>query len=191
MIKLNTPITIKDIESLIVGEKVLITGTIYTARDQAHIRLVNEDNPAFDLNGAVIFYVGPTPNREGVAIGASGPTSSYRMDKLAVPLMERGLKMMIGKGDRSEEFRHEMIKNKAVYLIATGGAGALLSSKIKKSEVIMYEDLKSEAVRRLEVEDFPCFVAYDIYGNNIFKNEWYKKKKSEIARGKQGKNQCN
>lgn len=171
MIKLNTPITEKDIESLKVGEKVLISGTIYTARDQAHIRLIDEPNPSFNLEGSVVFYVGPTPNREGVPIGASGPTSSYRMDKLSPPLMKRGLKVMIGKGDRSEEFRAEMIKNKAVYLIATGGAGALLSSRIKKSEVIMYEDLKSEAIRKLEVEEFPCFVAYDIYGGNIFKDE--------------------
>ena len=171
MIKLNTPITEKDIESLKVGEKVLISGTIYTARDQAHIRLIDEPNPSFELEGSVVFYVGPTPNRDGVPIGASGPTSSYRMDKLSPPLMERGLKVMIGKGDRSEEFRAEMIKNKAVYLIATGGAGALLSSRIKKSEVIMYEDLKSEAIRKLEVEEFPCFVAYDIYGGNIFKDE--------------------
>lgn len=171
MIKLNTPITLEDIKTLKVGEKVLISGTIYTARDQAHIRLIDEQNPLFDMNGSVIFYVGPTPNREGVPIGASGPTSSYRMDKLAGPLMERGLKVMIGKGDRSEEFRSEMIKHKAVYLIATGGAGALLSSRIKKSEVIMYEDLKSEAIRKLEVEEFPCFVAYDIYGGDIFKNE--------------------
>jgi fumarate hydratase subunit beta len=170
MIKLNTPITDADIKSLKVGEKVLISGVIYTARDQAHIRLLDEEDIKFDVEGSVIFYVGPTPNREGIAIGASGPTSSYRMDKLAVPLMEKGLKLMIGKGDRSEEFRLEMIKNNSVYLIATGGAGALLSSRIKSSKVIMYEDLGAEAIRRLEVEDFPCFVAYDIYGNDIFKN---------------------
>jgi fumarate hydratase subunit beta len=168
MIRLQTPITDTDIQSLKVGEKVLISGTIYTARDQAHIRLIKEDNPAFDLQGSVLFYVGPTPNRDGVAIGASGPTSSYRMDALSGPLMERGVKIMIGKGDRSKDFQEKMIQEKAVYLIATGGAGALLSSRIKHSEVIMYEDLKSEAIRKLEVEDFPCFVAYDIYGNSIF-----------------------
>ncbi len=169
MIKLHTPITDSDIDLLKVGEKVLISGTIYTARDQAHIRLIKEKDFKFDINGSVIFYVGPTPAREGVPIGASGPTSSYRMDKLSSPLMEQGLKIMIGKGDRSEEFRKEMIKNHAVYLIATGGAGALLSSCIIKSEVIMYEDLGAEAIRKLEVKDFPCFVAYDTYGNNIFK----------------------
>jgi fumarate hydratase subunit beta len=168
MIRLHTPILEKDIESLNVGQKVLISGTIYTARDQAHIRLLEEETPPFEYEGSVVYYVGPTPSREGVAIGASGPTSSYRMDKLSPKLMEQGLKVMIGKGDRSEEFRLEMIKNKSVYLIATGGAGALLSSRILKSEVIMYEDLGAEAVRKLQVKDFPCFVAYDIYGNNIF-----------------------
>lgn len=169
MIKLHTPISDKDVEQLTVGEKVLITGTIYTARDAAHMRLIKEENPKFKIDGSVIFYVGPTPARDNVVIGASGPTSSYRMDTLAVPLMKRGLKLMIGKGDRSEEFRQEMMKHKSVYLIATGGAGALLSSRVKSSEVIMYEDLGTEAIRRLEVEDFPCFVAYDIHGNNIFK----------------------
>lgn len=171
MIKLNTPIQDIDIKNLKVGEKVLLSGTIYTARDQAHARLINEKNPKFEINGSVIYYVGPTPKREGFPIGASGPTSSYRMDKLAVPLMEKGLKIMIGKGDRSEEFRKEMIKNNAVYLITTGGAAALISSKILKSTLIMYEDLGAEAVYKLEVKDFPCFVAYDIYGNDIFKDK--------------------
>lgn len=169
MIKLNTPITNEDIESLTSGDKVLISGTIYTARDAAHMRLIEEESPKFEIDGSVIFYVGPTPARDGVVIGASGPTSSYRMDSLAVPLMKKGLKLMIGKGDRSEEFRHEMMKYKSVYLIATGGAGALLSSRVISSEVIMYEDLGTEAIRKLEVKDFPCFVAYDIHGNNIFK----------------------
>ncbi len=171
MIKLNTPIKDKDIKLLKVGDKVLITGTIFTARDQAHSRLINEKNMKFEIYGSIIYYVGPTPKRDGFAIGASGPTSSYRMDKLAVPLMEKGLKLMIGKGNRSEEFRMEMIKNNSVYLIATGGAGALLSSKIKNSEVIMYEDLGAEAVYKLEVVDFPCFVAYDIYGDSIFETK--------------------
>ena len=170
MIKLNTPISNDDIKLLKSGEKVLLSGIIYTARDQAHLRLINESNLPFELEGSTIYYVGPTPKREGFSIGASGPTSSYRMDKLAVPLMERGLKLMIGKGDRSEEFRLEMIKNNACYLIATGGIGALLSSKIISSELILYEDLGAEAVYKLEVKDFPCFVAYDIYGNNIFKD---------------------
>lgn len=170
MIRLSPPISNHDINNLKSGDKVLITGTIYTARDQAHIRLLNENNLPFPIEGSIIYYVGPTPKKEGFAIGASGPTSSYRMDEMAVPLMEKGLKIMIGKGDRSEEFRHEMMKNNAVYLIATGGAGALLSSRIKSSKLIAYEDLGAEAIYQLEVEDFPCFVAYDVHGHNLFKD---------------------
>lgn len=170
MIHLTPPISNRDIESLKSGDKVLISGTIYTARDQAHIRLLKEKNLPIPIDGSVIYYVGPTPKKEGFVIGASGPTSSYRMDELAVPLMEQGLKIMIGKGDRSEEFRNEMIKNNAAYLIATGGAGALLSSRIKSSKLIAYEDLGAEAIYQLEVENFPCFVAYDVHGNNIFKD---------------------
>jgi len=169
MIKLHTPITDADISKLTVGEKVLISGTIYTARDQAHIRLVKEEHPLFEFKGSVIYYVGPTPAKDGIAIGASGPTSSYRMDPFSPNLMKRGLKVMIGKGDRSEEFRQSMIENHGVYLIATGGAGALLSSCVVSSEVIMYEDLGTEAIRKLEVLDFPCFVAYDVHGSDIFK----------------------
>lgn len=171
MIRLTPPIKDMDIEKLHVGDKVLITGTIYTARDQAHLRLLKDENPKFDLDGSILFYVGPSPNKPGQVIGASGPTSSYRMDQMAPNLMKRGVKLMIGKGDRSEAFRHAMINEKAVYLIATGGAGALLSSRIKESKVIMYEDLGPEAIRKLYVEDFPCFVAYDIYGNNLFKKD--------------------
>lgn len=171
MIRLTPPITNQDIETLHAGEKVLITGTIYTARDQAHIRLLKEEYPLFNINGSIIFYVGPTPEKEGFAIGASGPTSSYRMDELSTPLMKQGLKIMIGKGDRSKSFQESMIKNKAVYCIATGGAGALLSSKIKSKKVIMYEDLGPEAIHELYVEDFPCFVAYDIYGKSVFNHE--------------------
>lgn len=170
MICLTPPISNKDITQLKTGEKILITGTIYTARDQAHMRLLNEKEKPIPIGGSVIYYVGPTPKKDGFAIGASGPTSSYRMDELSVPLMEQGLKIMIGKGDRSEKFRHEMIKNNAVYLIATGGAGALLSSRIKSSKLIAYEDLGAEAIYELVVEDFPCIVAYDVYGNNIFKD---------------------
>lgn len=168
MIKLTTPIKDTDIKKLKVGEKVLISGILFTARDQAHSRLIKEKNIKFNISDSIIYYVGPTPKREGFAIGASGPTSSYRMDELAVPLMEKGLKVMIGKGDRSNEFRTEMLKNNAIYLITTGGAGALISSKIKSSTLIMYEDLGAEAIYKLEVIDFPCFVAYDTYGNSIF-----------------------
>ncbi|QMS85011.1 FumA C-terminus/TtdB family hydratase beta subunit [Candidatus Xianfuyuplasma coldseepsis] len=168
MIRMTTPITNDDVERLYAGEKVLISGTIYTARDQAHIRLLTEERPAFDIDGSVIFYVGPTPARGGNPIGSSGPTSSYRMDNITSNLMQQGLKLMIGKGDRSEAFRQEMMKYKSVYLIATGGAGALLASTVLSSKTIMYEDLGAEAIRELTVKDFPCFVAYDIHGGNIF-----------------------
>ncbi|MGM0435458.1 MAG: FumA C-terminus/TtdB family hydratase beta subunit [Bacillota bacterium] len=166
---LTPPITNEETKALKTGDQVLLTGTIYTARDAAHARLLKEKEMPFNIEGAVIYYVGPTPAREGEVIGAAGPTSSYRMDELAVPLMEQGLKMMIGKGDRSETFREEMITNNAVYLIATGGAGALLASKIKKRTLVKYEDLGPEAIYELEVENFPCFVAYDVHGNNLFK----------------------
>ncbi len=168
MIRLSAPVTRADLKSLKAGDQVLISGIVYTARDQAHIRLVNDKHPAFELEGSILFYVGPTPARDGVIIGASGPTSSYRMDPMSPALMERGVKVMIGKGDRSEAFRAAMMHHGSVYLIATGGAGALLSSRIKSSEVIMYEDLGTEAIRKLEVEDFPCFVAYDLHGNSLF-----------------------
>ncbi len=171
MIKLTPPITDEMIKQLHVGDQVLISGTIYTARDQAHIRLVKEKDIKFNLDGAIIYYVGPTPAKEGRPIGSSGPTSSYRMDSLSIPLMEKGLKLMIGKGDRSETLSEAMIHYNAVYLIATGGAVALLSRKIKSSKILMYEELGAEAIYELKVEDFPCFVAYDIYGKNIFKGD--------------------
>ncbi len=163
-----TPISREMVESFRAGDRVYISGKIYTARDQAHLRLITDEAPNFDLQDAVIYYVGPTPPRPGNPIGSSGPTSSYRMDNLAIPLMKRGLRVMIGKGDRSKLFIEEMINNRAVYLIATGGTGALLASCIKSSRVIMYEDLGTEAVHELIVENFPCFVAYDIFGGSIF-----------------------
>ena len=165
---IETPITPDTVKKLKAGDQVFISGTIYTARDQAHLRLINEQNIDFPIKGSIIYYVGPTPSKEGFPIGSSGPTSSYRMDKLAVPLMERGVKLMIGKGDRSLDFRKAMMQAKSVYLIATGGAGALLSSKIKSSRVVMYEDLGPEAVFELKVDNFPCFVAYDVYNQSIF-----------------------
>jgi len=169
MKRLKPPLTDDIIRDLRVGDKVLISGTIYAARDQAHLRLIKDDNPAFNLQGSIIFYVGPTPPKPGRVIGSSGPTSAYRMDPMSPPLMARGVKAMIGKGDRGEAFRQAIIEHNAVYLIATGGAGALLSSRIKSAKPIMYEDLGTEAIHELVVEDFPCFVAYDTHGNQIFK----------------------
>ena len=128
----------------------------------------NNEKLPFDVDGSGIYYVGPSPNKKNQVIGSAGPTTSYRMDDLTVPLLERGLKVMIGKGKRSEEVINSMIKNKAVYLAAIGGAGAYISNTIKKCEVIAYEDLGPEAVRKLEVEDLQLIVAIDCYGNNIY-----------------------
>lgn len=168
---ITTPVDSNVLGKLKAGDQVYISGKIYTARDQAHLRLINDNDLKFSLEGAVIYYVGPTPARPGNPIGSSGPTSSYRMDQLSVPLMERGVKMMIGKGNRSDSFREEMIRHNSIYLIATGGAGALLASCIKSSKVIMYEELGTEAVHELFVENFPCFVAYDLYNESIFSNQ--------------------
>ena len=173
--KFMTPIKATDIEKMKVGDIVYISGTIYTGRDQAHKRMVdalNKNEPLpFDVEGQVIYYVGPTPAKEGRPIGSCGPTSSYRMDPFALPLMKKGLKVMIGKGDRSDAFIKDMIDQKGVYLQAVGGAGALLSKKVVKSEVVAYEDLGPEAIHKLEVVDFPVIVTYDIYGGNMVKDE--------------------
>jgi fumarate hydratase subunit beta len=160
------------VASLHTGDKVLITGVIYTARDAAHKRLIElidkGEKLPFDLQGQVIYYVGPTPPKPGMPIGSAGPTTSGRMDVYTPSLIERGLKGMIGKGQRSQAVKDAMIKYKAVYFGATGGAGALLSKRIIKSEVIAFEDLGPEAIRRLEVEDFPAVVINDIYRKDLY-----------------------
>lgn len=171
-VRLKTPISDEDIEKLKAGDKVLISGVIYTARDAAHKRLFDllkqgKELP-FDIRGQIIYYVGPTPPKPGQIIGSAGPTTSYRMDAYSPLLIEKGLKGMIGKGKRSKEVKEAMMKFKAVYFAATGGAGALLSKKIIKSEVIAYDDLGPEAVRRLEVEDLPVIVVNDARGNDIY-----------------------
>ncbi len=170
--KLNTPLAVEDLKKLKIGDKVLLTGIIYTARDAAHKRLVQlveegKELP-FDINGAVIYYVGPAPAKPGYAIGSAGPTTSYRMDPYTPALLDIGLKATIGKGNRSKEVLDSMVKNTAVYLAAVGGAAALIAKTIKKAEIIAYEDLKSEAVRRLEVVDFPCIVANDTFGSDLY-----------------------
>lgn len=171
--KLNTPINDNDRISLSIGDEVLITGVIYTARDAAHKNLVEalskgEDLP-FNLKGQVVYYVGPTPAKPNQAIGSCGPTSSYRMDKFSPILMNEGLKVMIGKGERSKELVSEVKKYQGVYLMAIGGIGALLSKTVKSSQVIAYPALGAEAIRRLEVENFPAIVAIDSRGNTLFK----------------------
>jgi fumarate hydratase subunit beta len=170
--KLTTPLKDSDIEKLKAGDTVKISGVIYTARDAAHARLVKlleegKELP-FDPKGQVIYYVGPTPAKPGNAIGSAGPTTSYRMDSFAPKLIEVGLKGMIGKGARSDEVKEYIMKHKAVYFAAVGGAAALIAKSIQKAEVIAYDDLGSEAIRRMEVIDFPAIVINDIYGNDLY-----------------------
>ncbi len=171
-IRVKTPLTDEMVEKLKIGDRVLISGIIYTGRDAAHKRLVDLVNKGlelpFDIKGQIIYYVGPTPPKPGQAIGSAGPTSSYRMDPYAPILMAKGLKGMIGKGLRGREVIEAMKKYKAVYFGATGGAGALISKRIKKAEIVAYEDLGAEAVRRLVVEDFPVIVVNDTYGNDLY-----------------------
>lgn len=171
-IRLKTPLSDADVEKLKAGDKVLITGVIYTGRDAAHKRLTDllkEGKPLpVDLKGQIIYYVGPAPAKPGHAIGSAGPTTSGRMDAYSPKLMEIGLKGMIGKGMRKKEVIEAMKKYKAVYLAATGGAGALLAKSVKKAETVAYEDLGPEAISRLEVVDFPAIVVNDTKGNDLY-----------------------
>ncbi len=170
--RIRTPLTDEVVADLRAGDKVLITGYLYTARDAAHKRMVEAiergDPIPVDLKGQVIYYVGPTPPREGQIIGSAGPTTAIRMDKYVEPLLRLGLKGMIGKGYRSPEVKELLKRYRAVYFAAVGGVAVLLKRHIKSSELIAYEDLGTEAVRRLYVEDFPVIVANDIYGGDIF-----------------------
>lgn len=169
---LKLPLNEEQIANLHAGDIVLLTGDIYTGRDAAHkrlVKLINENKELpIDLNNATIYYVGPTPKKQGDVIGSAGPTSSYRMDPYTDALLEKGLKIMIGKGPRSEEYKQQLIKHQALYLSTIGGAAALISKSIKKCELICYEDLGPEAIFKLFVEDFYCIVTYDIYGNDLF-----------------------
>lgn len=169
---ITTPITEKITADLQSGDYVYITGEIYVARDAAHKRMIEaldrgEDLP-INIEDATIYYMGPSPAREGRPIGSAGPTTATRMDKYAPRLLDLGEKAMIGKGKRSKEVIDAIIRNKAVYFAAVGGAGALLSKCIKKSEVICYDDLGAEAIRKLYVEDFPAIVVIDRDGNNLY-----------------------
>jgi len=171
-IHIKAPLSSLETESLNAGDYVYITGKIYSARDAAHKRMIEaleqgEELP-ISLTDNVIYYLGPSPAREGKVIGSAGPTTSSRMDKYTPTLLDLGLKGMIGKGKRSVEVIDSIKKNKAVYFAAVGGAGALLSKKIKKSTVIAYDDLGTEAIRELEVEDFPVIVVIDVRGNNLY-----------------------
>ena len=169
---IKAPIDDEVVNSLKAGDYVYITGTIYTARDAAHKRMYeainNGESIPFELKNNIIYYLGPSPAREGQLIGSAGPTTSSRMDKYTPLLLEHGLKGMIGKGKRSNEVIKSMHKNNAVYFAAIGGAGALLSKCIKKAEVIAYDDLGTEAIRKLEVENLPTIVVIDNQENNMY-----------------------
>lgn len=171
---INAPIDNEIVNSLKAGDCVYITGTIYTARDAAHKRMYeaikNGENIPFELKNNIIYYLGPSPAREGHVIGSAGPTTSSRMDKYTPLLLEHGLKGMIGKGKRSDNVIESMYKNNAVYFAAIGGAGALLSKCIKKAEVIAYDDLGTEAIRKLEVENLPAIVVIDNKKNNMYES---------------------
>lgn len=171
---IQAPLTKADIDSLQAGDYVYITGTIFVARDAAHKRMfeaMEKKEPLpMELKDQIIYYMGPSPARAGRPIGSAGPTTASRMDKYAPTFLDMGLKGMIGKGKRSSEVLDAIVRNGAVYFAAVGGAGALLSKKILKSEVIAYDDLGAESVRKLEVEYFPAIVVIDSKGNNLYEN---------------------
>lgn len=175
MKKINFPITDEQLKDLKAGDRVLASGYLYTARDAAHKRMYEliqqgKELP-IDVNGQTIYYVGAAPAKPGYAVGPCGPTSSYRMDKYAPSLLDLGLKVMVGKGMRNDAVIESMVKNGAVYLVAIGGAAALIAKSITKSELICYEDLGTEAIYRYEVTDMPLIVAIDSQGNNVYVRE--------------------
>lgn len=171
-IKVETPLTDEVIKKLKVGDQISLSGVVFTARDAAHQKLsellLNNKPLPFDLKGSVIYYVGPSPAKPGHVIGAAGPTTSYRMDSFTPLLLDHGIKGTIGKGPRSKEVLESMKKNIALYFGATGGAAALISKSIVEAEVIAFEELGPEAVRRLKVKDMPLIVINDCYGNDLY-----------------------
>jgi len=176
---LRLPLTVADTRKLRAGDYVYLSGPVYAARDAAHKRMVETlakgEALPIDLRGEVIYYVGPTPAKPGRVIGSAGPTTSMRMDGFTVPLLDAGLRGAIGKGGRGPEVREALAKHGAVYFLAVGGAGALLAKQIRSVEVIAYEDLGTEAIRRLELEDFPVVVCNDVYGADLLeqgKAQW-------------------
>lgn len=171
---LRAPLDNSMLQQLRAGEEVLVQGTVYAARDAAHQRMIaaleSGGQLPFDIDGQIIYYVGPCPAPPGRIIGSAGPTTSSRMDVYTPALLARGLKAMIGKGDRSQMVKEAMVKYGAVYLAAVGGAGAYLSRRITSVELIAYPELGPEALLKMEFEDFPCIVAIDIQGNSVYKN---------------------
>lgn len=171
--RISAPACVQERRKLKAGDSVLLSGTVYTARDAAHKRICEcldrGEKPPFDLNGSAVYYVGPTPEHDGCCIGSAGPTTSGRMDDYSPRLLDAGLKIMIGKGNRSKDVVRSMVQNGAVYLAAIGGAGALMAASIEEAELVCWEDLGCEAVRRLKVKDMPLTVAIDSEGNNLYK----------------------
>jgi len=179
--QLTPPLSDADVENLQIGDQVFITGTIYTARDAAHKRLVELLDEGkqlpIDVQGQIIYYVGPTPAKPEQIIGSAGPTTSYRMDPYSPRLLAEGLKGMIGKGTRSKEVKDAIKEQKGVYLAAVGGAAALIAKSIKKAEIVAYPDLGAEAIRKLEVQDFPAIVVNDCHGGDLYEEGVKKYKK--------------
>ena len=171
--RINVPASAEELKKLRAGDSVLLSGTVYTARDAAHKRICDclddGDKLPFELNDSAIYYVGPTPEHDGCCIGSAGPTTSGRMDAYSPRLLDAGLKIMIGKGNRSDAVIESMIKNGAVYLAAIGGAGALMAASIEQAELVFWADLGCEAVRMLEVREMPLTVAIDSFGNDLYK----------------------
>ena len=184
--KISVPASEEELKKLCAGDSVLLSGTVYTARDAAHKRICecfdNGEPAPFELSGSAIYYVGPTPEHDGCCIGSAGPTTSGRMDAYSPRLLDAGLKIMIGKGNRSDAVVKSMIKNGAVYLAAIGGAGALMAASIEQAELVCWADLGCEAVRRLTVKDMPLTVAIDSQGNDLYKlgREQYLKEVEKI-----------
>lgn len=170
--RINVPMSKETAQNLRIGDYVYLSGTIYTARDAAHKRmqeaLANGQELPFDIKGNIIYYMGPSPAREGRVIGSAGPTTASRMDKYTPQLLDLGMSAMIGKGKRTQEVADAIVRNQAVYFAAVGGAGALLSKSITDSEIVAYEDLGTEAVRKLTVKDFPVIVVMDALGGNLY-----------------------
>lgn len=183
---ITVPVDKDTVETLNSGDYVYITGTIYTARDAAHKRmhdaLQKQEKLPLDINGQIVYYMGPSPAREGRPIGSAGPTTASRMDKYTPQLLDMGMTAMIGKGKRSAEVIDAIVRNKAVYFAAVGGAGALLSKCITSSEVVAYDDLGTEAIRRLQVENFPAIVVIDSKGNNLYETALQEYRKLEEKR---------
>jgi len=180
---ISIPLKDEEIKSLRAGDYVYLSGTLYTARDAAHKRmyevLEGKKELPIEMEGTVIYYMGPSPAREGRAIGSAGPTTSSRMDKYTPVLLDLGLKGMIGKGKRSDEVKKAIVRNGAVYFAAVGGAGALLSKVIVESEVVAYDDLGTEAIRKLKVKDFPAIVVIDSEGNDLYESAILSYRKEE------------